>query len=493
MCSLHLTILLLFFAQASAKELTANYAADAKDFMDTAGDDLIGKIFDRSHKACPRHHTRLDETTMAKTKSGTYKSAGTLTNRIVIPCAYSKAFLWRSLTFPSFCSPCLVAVPQSLRVKGRGRKRDVTGKAFESIFEDHLSIPPYFDAYGRITISTPPPRVKSDAVSEYTLIASGTLKPHPAKVDKNGEDAWFFKTDKYGGGVVAVADGVGGCNLAGVDPALYASVLSYEVAEAYEKVQDLKGAIAIAQEETRLPGAATLCVVEVQGTKLRAANVGDSGFRIIRGGAIVFASPVLQHGFNFPYQLTNMEINMGAGDTAEDAEIFDFPVQSGDLVVTATDGLFDNVYDDDIAKVATEAAMRGTDALTATRAASEALVTLARKHAEDTEYDSPFIIEWNRYMQASLGESAQEAGFSPRSGGKLDDITVVVGVVLRTDDLNKKELKQAAEASEKLSKSMFVERERALKIIADEEADRTRENIQQSLRSLGKSLGIKGP
>lgn len=36
---------------------------------------------------------------------------------------------------------------------------------------------------------------------------------------------------------------------------------------------------------------------------LQAINLGDSGFMIVRDGAIIFESPVQLHGFNFTYQL----------------------------------------------------------------------------------------------------------------------------------------------------------------------------------------------
>lgn len=42
----------------------------------------------------------------------------------------------------------------------------------------------------------------------------------------------------------------------------------------------------------------------VQG--LRAINLGDSGFLVVRDGCTVFKSPVQQHDFNFTYQLENV-------------------------------------------------------------------------------------------------------------------------------------------------------------------------------------------
>ena len=53
---------------------------------------------------------------------------------------------------------------------------------------------------------------------------------------------------------------------------------------------DPKKVIAAAQEATKLPGASTM-FIECDGTKIKAANLGDSGFRVVRNGEVVFASP----------------------------------------------------------------------------------------------------------------------------------------------------------------------------------------------------------
>ena len=50
-------------------------------------------------------------------------------------------------------------------------------------------------------------------------------------------------------------------------------------------------------------GSCTACVVVLEGNMLHAANLGDSGFMVIRGDSIVFKSRTQQHSFNFPYQL----------------------------------------------------------------------------------------------------------------------------------------------------------------------------------------------
>ena len=52
-----------------------------------------------------------------------------------------------------------------------------------------------------------------------------------------------------------------------------------------------------------LQGTSTACILVLEDNKLHAANLGDSGFIVIREQKVVFKSPSQQHRFNFPYQL----------------------------------------------------------------------------------------------------------------------------------------------------------------------------------------------
>ncbi len=47
--------------------------------------------------------------------------------------------------------------------------------------------------------------------------------PHPQKIDKGGEDAYFMSKQ-----MLVVADGVGGWNNHGIDPGLYSKFLCAE-------------------------------------------------------------------------------------------------------------------------------------------------------------------------------------------------------------------------------------------------------------------------
>ena len=63
----------------------------------------------------------------------------------------------------------------------------------------------------------------------FLTVAKNT--PHPEKVDKGGEDAWFIRVDANGGGAFGVADGVGGYDEFGVDSGLFSKRLMQLAAE----------------------------------------------------------------------------------------------------------------------------------------------------------------------------------------------------------------------------------------------------------------------
>ena len=334
--------------------------------------------------------------------------------------------------------------------------------------------------------------------SKLSLIATGANIPHPDKVQKGGEDAWFVRVGKNGGGEMYVADGVGGFNEQGVDPGLYARVLTYEAAKAKEAANrnplnrgEPKNLIRAAQEATKLPGASTMVIVECVGTRIRGANLGDSGFRVVRDGDIVFATRAQEHYFNCPYQLGYEPLSEDT-DVAADADEFEFTVKPGDLVIMGTDGLFDNVFDDEIAAVAVAAAasVAGSGALSAARAVSEQLAAIARKHAEDPLYESPYAVEAAAERAGGAAKPKGPMGFlnafagaaasavtGKKLGGKMDDITVVVGAVVATD--------AAADdiaAAEKVSAALQKVADQTRKRAAGEEAKTLRSvNLRQQM------------
>jgi protein phosphatase PTC7 len=82
---------------------------------------------------------------------------------------------------------------------------------------------------------------------------------------------------------------------------------------------------------------------------LYSANIGDSGFRVIRGGQVVHRSQEQQHYFNTPFQLSIAPSTLQGlvlSDSPSSAVTSSFTVEEGDVVLVGTDGLFDNLNDD---------------------------------------------------------------------------------------------------------------------------------------------------
>ena len=142
---------------------------------------------------------------------------------------------------------------------------------------------------------------------------------------------------------------------------------------------------------------------------LRAANLGDSGFLIVRDGQVFFHSPSQQHRFNMPFQIG--PFGEDSVDQPEDSERFQLAMHPGDIIVAGTDGVFDNAFDEEILSVVLSVIAK--DAKATPGQVAQALALLARRHAEDGTFNSPFAVE------------AAKAGYRFQ-GGKLDDITVVV-------------------------------------------------------------------
>ncbi|KAF9133912.1 hypothetical protein BGW39_008667 [Mortierella sp. 14UC] len=92
-----------------------------------------------------------------------------------------------------------------------------------------------------------------------------------------------------------------------------------------------------------LIGSSTACLAILRDDELRIANLGDCGVSIIRRNEFIFRTEEQQHSFNYPYQL-----GTGSTDSPTDAQVFTVKVESGDIVVMGTDGIFDNLFDEDI-------------------------------------------------------------------------------------------------------------------------------------------------
>ncbi|CAN6215396.1 unnamed protein product [Urochloa humidicola] len=202
-------------------------------------------------------------------------------------------------------------------------------------------------------------------------------------------------------GVLGVADGVGVYARFGVDAGAFARGLMWSaLAEASSSAEPIcPGALLVRAYEraaaSGAPGASTAVIVSLAGDALRWAYVGDSGFAVLRGGRIVCRSEPQQRSINSPCRLSGGSDSDGVAS----ARVGEVAVQDGDVVVVGTDGLFDNVRDEQL-----EVAVRmGTT------------LGLSAKNMADIVAGVAFEASRRILM------------------GKPDDITVLVAFVLHSD------------------------------------------------------------
>ena len=185
------------------------------------------------------------------------------------------------------------------------------------------------------------------------------------------------------------ADGVGGWRESGIDPGEYSRTLMRMACEYFEErvgepapgdtkaAEDMaRNAIAAAHQKTHMPGSSTVCILALNPHDkfVSAANLGDSGFAVVRNGTVVFQTPALQHFFDCPFQLGSYPDYVDATDYPSDAATYSLNVMPGDVIVMGSDGLWDNCPMQEIIQL-----LPDTD--DAIEASAEVLATVAREHA----------------------------------------------------------------------------------------------------------------
>lgn len=242
---------------------------------------------------------------------------------------------------------------------------------------------------------------------ERKLRSGAAMRPHPSKAASGGEDAYLIEGNIW----IGVADGVGGWAPSGIDSGLYSRELMTNcvlLARLEDGVPDPKGVIVGSVHRSRAAGTCTAVLGCLHKQTLYVANIGDSGFLVVRNGKTLAKSTPMQRGFNFPYQIGGVS----EGDDPSLAETYEVSVSTGDAVVLATDGLFDNLYEREIVDVVHAGQKKGVKP----EEVAMWLVKLAQSMGIETHGRSPF------------SDAAMAAGYS-YTGGKLDDVTVVVSYV----------------------------------------------------------------
>lgn len=221
------------------------------------------------------------------------------------------------------------------------------------------------------------------------------LIPHPDKADRGGEDGFFINDELN---ALGVADGVGSWYYRGVDPGIYARELMQLTEATIQAGQrDPVKVLRQAYEGNKEQGTATACVAILNDGQLNSVNVGDSGFIVIREGQVVQSRQITIHSFNFPFQL-----GKGSPDQPEDGVAAGIKLKPEDIIVMATDGLWDNLFEEQVAELVVE---------------KSDMSKLAKNIAEEARF--------------AATEPGRKTPWSD-VGGKLDDITVVTALVVTT-------------------------------------------------------------
>ncbi|PSR97540.1 phosphatase 2C-like domain-containing protein [Coniella lustricola] len=287
---------------------------------------------------------------------------------------------------------------------------------------------------------------------------------------ESGQDAFFVtRLGDTDGVALGVADGVGGWMDSGVDPADFShGFCDYMAAAAYTGDNNTTlSARALMQTgyeaicaDTSVPAGGSTAIVATLDPKgvAEIANLGDSGYIHLRLNAVHGYSEPQTHAFNTPFQLSiippailrRMQAFGGTqlADLPGDAEVSRHNLRHGDVLVFATDGVWDNLFNQDILRVVsatmakhgawtggeaggTEVApdlsamtdlvaaeSKGKGSNTLQGAIATGLTAAAKAASVNTKLNGPFSKEVKKYYP-------QEAWH----GGKVDDICVVTVVV----------------------------------------------------------------
>jgi protein phosphatase PTC7 len=198
---------------------------------------------------------------------------------------------------------------------------------------------------------------KKEVYHKNVLVSAAVMLPHSKKIGKGGEDAYVISPDKT---MVAMADGVGGWNKKGVDPALFSNELCSNFLKNYCNLRqigpklklesldqrpqtpsqiDLKDLLILSVKETKSIGTSTFVAAKLRENEavLDGLNLGDSGYMLVRAKEVVFKTKEQQYKFNHPFQCgTNYKLPYHAAQLQH-------KVECGDFLVMGTDGVFDNL------------------------------------------------------------------------------------------------------------------------------------------------------
>ncbi|KAI7737429.1 hypothetical protein M8C21_004880, partial [Ambrosia artemisiifolia] len=203
-------------------------------------------------------------------------------------------------------------------------------------------------------------------LTDDILLSGAALLEHPFKALTGGDDAYFVADGKW----LGVANGVSQWSLEGTGPGVYAQELMRTCEE-------------IVLSTSNVP---MTNPVELLCRGVKETNMSGS-------------ANVLIANFNGQEHLIELEV--------------------GDIVVSATDGLFDNLYEREITMIVSKSLQAGMKP----QEIANILATRAQEVGKSSFVRSPF------------SDAAQAAGYTGYAGGKPDNVAVIVSLVEKRSNL----------------------------------------------------------
>ncbi|KAL8734036.1 MAG: hypothetical protein Q9166_001797 [cf. Caloplaca sp. 2 TL-2023] len=284
----------------------------------------------------------------------------------------------------------------------------------------------------------------------------------------SGQDAFFISSVGQGStAAFGVADGVGGWSDSGIDSADFSHALCRYLAKyAGENTEEqslgardllAQGFTDVVADNAITGGGSTACVAVANSSgHLEVANLGDSGYVQFRLNAVHHSSNPQTHAFNTPFQLSIIPPkilarsrifgSMPLHDFPRDASVTSHEVRHGDVLVFATDGVWDNLSSNELLQIVSRY-MTGFQAWQASgkgTTVGKELGTLTKEggipKGKENTLQTLLAVAITGEAKAASQNSRRDGPFAKEvqkfyphedfHGGKVDDICVVVAVVV---------------------------------------------------------------
>jgi len=312
-------------------------------------------------------------------------------------------------------------------------------------------------------------RVDSQRKGVLRFISASASRQHPIK----RKEGWIFADATEEAPVfLGVCDGVSGVQTMGIPP----DELPRELLERCREHIELRaarqppehndemgywlmGLLKDAYDESQCLGATTLLIMTLDAGRVVMCNVGDCGAMVLRPDPgnpsrlqVVHRTEPTRYDPHKPKQLARLE-GMDVSEVhlvIQGAKIQAVKVHHGDHIVLGSDGLFDNLHDEDILNIVEEHCTKGSAVPQSVRSGYAWVENSPRGPVNPT---LPSVAQLEEAADALVGAAIDSVRFSDEDGnvnnhdrpwqtrpppvgpnGNADDTTAMVAVILEVDD-----------------------------------------------------------